>query len=110
MEIVQREGGNNRHREASRDYYKIVKDMLQIVTSKYCCNKTEIAYGAGLTHSQQKRYMAILVDRGLILLSSGENSPKVYEISDLGRRYLQLFAELEDDLRPMSGHSRTFER
>ena len=110
MEIVQSEGGNNRHREVSRDYYKIVKDMLQLVTSKYRCNKTEIAYGAGITHSQQKRYMTILVDRGLILISPGGNSPKVYEISDLGRRYLQLFAELEDDLRPMSGYSDSFER
>jgi predicted transcriptional regulator len=55
-----------------------------------------IAYGASLTYYQVKQYANILINRGLILISSESEHLKRYEISDLGRRYLQIFAEIKD--------------
>ncbi|MGH9986073.1 MAG: winged helix-turn-helix domain-containing protein [Nitrososphaeraceae archaeon] len=98
MEVVEKQEKRKRHREQHRGNYEIVNDILQFVASKYNCNMAEVTFGASLTYYQQKRYLSLLTNRRLILISSESKYCKGYEISILGRRYLQVFAEIEDDL------------
>jgi len=97
VDVVEKQKGKRRS-EQHRDNYEIVNDILQYVASKYNCNISEVTFGASLTYYQQKRYLSLLKNRGLILISSELNYCNGYEISILGRRYLQVFAEIEDDL------------
>ena len=98
MSVVERQEKRKRHREQHRDNYEIVKDILQCIASKYNCNISEVTFGASLSYHQQKRYLNLLKNRGLILISSESNYFNGYEISILGRRYLQVFADIKDDL------------
>lgn len=89
-----------RHRGPHRDYQEIINDILQFVATKYNCNMAEVTSGASLTYFQRRQYLSLLRANGLI--SSESYYCKGYEISDTGRRYLQVFAEIEDDLRPVN--------
>jgi predicted transcriptional regulator len=102
MEVPGRQVKIIRHRGPHRENYEIVNDILQFVASKYNCNRAEVTFAASLTYGQQKRYMGFLTHKGLILISSESDYSKGYEISQLGRKYLQVFAEMEDDLRPQT--------
>jgi predicted transcriptional regulator len=88
-----------------RNSHEIIKQMLQIVDSKGGGNGSkalEIAYTCGLTWNQFKFYRDLLLKRELVyILSSNNNEVQHYKISDSGKRYLQLFAEIEDDLKPL---------
>ncbi|MGH9976740.1 MAG: winged helix-turn-helix domain-containing protein [Nitrososphaeraceae archaeon] len=99
MEVV--EARKHRHLEQRRGNYEIVNDILQFIVSKYNCNVAEITTGASLSYFQQLRYVNLLIDRGLILISSESDYCKGYEISDLGRRYLRVLTEMQNDLRPV---------
>lgn len=88
-----------------RDKYDIVKDILEIVYDteplyRNQMNQTRIGYKANLTHPQTVKYLRKLVDLGL-LVSTDIKPFSYYEITKKGRRCLQLFGELEDDLRPV---------
>lgn len=98
MNVVERQEKRKRHREQHRDNYEIVKDIFQCIASKYNCNISEVTFGASLTYYQQKRYLSLLKNRGLILISSELNYCNGYEISILGRRYLEVLADIKDDL------------
>lgn len=98
MSVVERQEKRKRHREQHRDNYEIVKDIFQCIASKYNCNISEVTFGASLTYYQQKRYLSLLKNRGLILISSELNYCNAYEISILGRRYLEVLADIKDDL------------
>ena len=98
MNVVERQEKRKRHREQHRDNYEIVKDIFQCIASKYNCNISEVTFGASLTYYQQKRYLSLLKNRGLILISSELNYCNGYEISILGRRYLQVFADIKNNL------------
>ena len=98
MSVVERQEKRKRHREQHRDNYEIVKDILQCIASKYNCNISEVTFDASLTYYQQKRYLSLLKNRGLILISSELNYCNAYEISILGRRYLEVLADIKDDL------------
>lgn len=100
MEVVEKQKRLNRHRGPHRGNYEIVNDILQFVASKYNCNIAEVTFGASLTYFQHKQYLSLLTTRRLILISSESHFCKGYEISDIGRRYLHVFAEIEDDLKP----------
>jgi predicted transcriptional regulator len=63
-------------------------------------NKTRIGYAAGLTHAQTIEYLSALIDLGLISRLEFQPFFSYYEITERGRRCLQLLAELEDDLKP----------
>jgi predicted transcriptional regulator len=93
----------NRIRQPHRDYYEIIKRILQIVYSMAAgCNKPfEIAYKCQLNLPQFLYYRDMLLSRNLILISSdiGTNQQH-YEITDSGLRYLKLIKEIEDDLLP----------
>ena len=105
MSVVERQEKRKRHREQHRDNYEIVKDIFQCIASKYNCNISEVTFGASLTYYQQKRYLSLLKNRGLILISSELNYCNGYEISILGRRYLEVLADIKDDLGSMRSGS-----
>jgi predicted transcriptional regulator len=91
-------------RQHQRDRYDIVKDILSIVSNTQPIyrsqrHQTSIGYAANLIHPQTIRYLKALVDEGLLTLTKSKPYP-YYEITPKGRRCLQIFAEIEDDLRP----------
>jgi predicted transcriptional regulator len=65
-----------------------------------------IEYEARLTYRQTLFYTTALVELGFLLRKKNtESDPyQCFEITDKGRYYLQLFGELEDDLRPSAGY------
>jgi predicted transcriptional regulator len=90
---------------AQRDRYDIFKELLEIVHDakplyRNQMNQTRIGYEAGLTHPQTVNYLRILVGQGLLVLTDSKPY-SYYEITKNGRRCIQLFGKLEDDLRPI---------
>lgn len=90
---------------SQRDKYDIVKDILEIVYDieplyRNQMNQTRIGFEANLTHPQTIRYLRSLVDLGLVVLTDFKPF-SYYEITKKGRRCLQVFGEIEDDLRPI---------
>ena len=88
-----------------RDQYDILKEVLEIVYDarplyRNQMNQTRIGYEAGLTHPQTVKYLQILVKHGLLVMLDVKPFP-YYEITKKGRRCLQLFGEIDDDLRPI---------
>lgn len=63
-------------------------------------NKMRIDYAVALTHSQIVDYLGQLLNCGLLVKMEFKPFYSYYEISERGRRCLQLFDELEDDLKP----------
>jgi predicted transcriptional regulator len=89
---------------SQRDRYDIVKDILEIVYDtellyRNQMNLTWIGYNANLTHSLTVKYVRELVELGLLVLTDFEPF-SYYEIKSKGRRCLQLFGKIEDDLHP----------
>jgi predicted transcriptional regulator len=64
------------------------------------CKPFELAFMSNMTWSQFKYYSDILLSNSLLILSKTE-PVKRFEISEKGLRYLQLLADLEDDLGPV---------
>ncbi|MGC2307497.1 MAG: winged helix-turn-helix domain-containing protein [Nitrososphaeraceae archaeon] len=86
-----------------RDRHSIIKDILGIVYHTQPLfqtrrSQTSIGHDAKLTHPQTVKYLEALVDLGLLILTDFKPFP-YYEMTKKGRRSLQLFGELEDDLR-----------
>jgi predicted transcriptional regulator len=88
----------NRIRQPHRDYYEIIKQILQAVYTKAeGCRSFELAFRCELTWDQFKRYRDVLLTQKLLILSnSGPNEH--YEITPRGERYLPLFGEIEGEL------------
>jgi predicted transcriptional regulator len=88
-------------RQPHRDYYEIIKVILQNVYSKIGgCKPFEVAYRCQLNWPQFTYYRDILLRNKLLIPSNGV-SIQCYEITPKGERYLHLFAELENGLRPL---------
>ena len=95
---------NKPHR--TRD--EIVNEILRIVLSRnqspsslYMWKLMHIAYGARLTYEQTLGYTESLVDSGFLLKKQTKSGLyRYYEITEKGRRYLQIYFEIQDDLRP----------
>jgi predicted transcriptional regulator len=94
-----------------RDRHDIIKEILEIVYDakplyRNQMNQTRIGYEASLTHPQTVKYLRMLLDGGLLVLIDFKSFP-FYEITKKGRRCLQLFGEIEDDLRPEVNNIKT---
>lgn len=88
-----------------RDHHDMVKDILDVVYTTQPLfrsrrSQTSIGHEAKLTHPQTVKYLEGLVNIGLLILTEFEPY-RYYELTKKGRRCLQLFKELEDDLRPV---------
>ncbi len=102
---IQRNKNKNKpHR--SKD--EIVNQILWIVllknqspSSLYMCKLMHIAYGARLTYEQALGYIKSLVESGFLLKKQTKFGPyPYYEITEKGRRYLQIYSQIQDNLRP----------
>jgi predicted transcriptional regulator len=93
---------------SQRSKHEIVNDILQTVLSRsrspssyYKCRGLHISYQCNLSWNQLKGYLGPLIDSEL--LKTTRSGPDLYyEITDKGQKYLQVFAEIEDDLSPVS--------
>ena len=88
-----------------RDQNDILKDILKIVCDarplyRNQMNQTRIGYEAGLTHPQTVKYLQILVNLRLLVMSDVKPFA-YYEITKKGRRCLKLFIDMDDDLRAL---------
>jgi predicted transcriptional regulator len=94
----------NRIRHLNRDYYEIIKQILQTVYSlaEGCDKSFEIAYRCQLDLLQFLYYRDMLLNRRLLLVSSKNRHNQRYEITPKGEHYLQLLGELENDLRAVT--------
>lgn len=86
-------------RQPHRDYYGIIKQILQTVCTKAeGCKSFELAFRCELTWDQFTRYRDLLYNQKL-LISSKTGHNQRYEITAKGVRFLEIFAEIEDDLK-----------
>lgn len=88
-----------------RDHHDIVREILKIVCAtqplfRTWRSQTSIGHDARLTHPQTVKYLEGLVRIGLLILTDSKPYP-YYELTRKGHRCLQLFSEIEDDLRPI---------
>jgi predicted transcriptional regulator len=91
-----------RLRQHQRHRYITVKDILSIVSNiqpiyRSQRHQTSVGYAANLTHPQTVRYLRGLLNEGLLILTKSRPS-SYYEITPKGRLWLQIFAEIEDDV------------
>jgi predicted transcriptional regulator len=88
------------------DHYEIIKLILQTIYLRKngISRSFEIAYRCQLSLQQFIYYRDILLRRNLLSISSGVGSNQHYEITPKGEHYLQLFTEIEEDLRPVISH------
>ena len=98
---------------AYRDRLDIVRNLLEGVNNnndddikpldRNYMSKTRLGFTASLTHTQTTAYLDELLDRGLIVETETHFKPHpYYEITERGRRCLELFNELDDDLKTRS--------
>jgi predicted transcriptional regulator len=101
----------NIHKKPHRSRYEIVNEILRVVqlrnqspSSIYLCKPLHIEYGAGLTYRQMHYYTTSLVESGFLKRKQTKrfDPRQYYEITDKGRHYMQIFGELEDDMKPIS--------
>jgi predicted transcriptional regulator len=90
---------------AQRDHHDIIKDILKIVYAtqplfRTWRSQTSIGHDAKLTHPQTIKYLEGLVGIGLLILTDSKPYP-YYELTKKGYRCLELFSQIEDDLRPI---------
>jgi predicted transcriptional regulator len=99
------------HKKPHRSRYEIVNEILRVVQSRnqsplsiYVCKPLHIEYGAGLTYRQMHYYTTSLVESGFLIRKQTKrfDPRQYYQITDKGRRYMQIFGELEDDMKPIS--------
>jgi len=87
-----------------RSKFEIANDILRTVLESPAIkrrHKTTIGYATSLAHWLTVKYLKILVDQDLLRISHDAEPYPHYEITPKGIRYLQLFGEIEDDLRPV---------
>jgi predicted transcriptional regulator len=89
-----------------RDRHDIIHDILQLVSNTQPIyrsqrHQTSIGYAANLTHPQTVKYLKQLVEEGLLVLIDSKPF-QFYEITDKGRRCLQIYNELQEDMQPAS--------
>ena len=88
----------------NRSRYEIVNEILKVVLSRsklsssfFKCKKTHIAFHADLTYPQLCDYLGQLI--GVELLKIVRYGPyQYYEITPKGRRYLQIFEDLQNEI------------
>jgi predicted transcriptional regulator len=93
------------HKMPQRDRYDILRSILEIIYNgnveprfRNNMNKTRVGRLAGLTFFQTTKYLKVLV--GIGLLATIDYRPhSYYEITEKGYRCLELFSEIDADLK-----------
>jgi predicted transcriptional regulator len=108
VEAIQ-EQATNRRREPHRGEYEIINEILNIVSysnsisglDRKRCKPIDIVYGCCLTWHQFKVYLNQLIRLNL-LNSTQTDGHQFYEITDKGLKYVQLFYELQAEMKPLA--------
>ena len=75
--------------------------MLEIASSEENATRTKIMYKSFLSHIQLKKYLAFLLENGLIKEfykkgSDGKHKKAFYKPTDKGKRFLFLYNEINN--------------
>ncbi|MPZ07983.1 MAG: hypothetical protein GEU26_16465 [Nitrososphaeraceae archaeon] len=87
--------------QTHREQYEIIQQLLQTAFSKVEATQFELAYQSQLNWPRFTYYRDFLISQEL-LIPSNKGPTQHYEITRKGEHYLQVFGELEDDLRPVT--------
>jgi len=79
-----------------RDQVDIIAGILE--AAKVGETKTQIMHSANLNHQQIKKYLTLLVKKGL-LKKAKQRKKRLFKISDKGLKYLREYRELKAFLR-----------
>jgi predicted transcriptional regulator len=71
-------------------------------------NKTQVAFRANLNFVRARRYIKFLENKGLLIKLDG--NPGIYKTTDRGKKYLQNYKKLVENLKQRSTHSSSFQR
>jgi len=82
-----------------RSNIEIIADMLRVGTSGSGAGKTEIMYSANMSYAQIQKYLAFLMEQGLISKVQVGNPSIKYQVTDKGSRLLKNI----DDIMEMLG-------
>ena len=79
-----------------RGRWDIMASVLSVAKSPK--SRTHIMYGANLSFRQLKRYMELLLEKGLLCVSENTNSKakNLYVITDIGLSFLESYHRLAD--------------
>jgi predicted transcriptional regulator len=78
-------------------------ELLQEILNAGPASWSSIRFSVGLNHSQAQRYLPFLVNEGYLTRRAQENGADVLQITDKGKRLLQLLSQLSDILEGPEG-------
>ncbi|UCC33947.1 MAG: winged helix-turn-helix domain-containing protein, partial [Candidatus Bathyarchaeota archaeon] len=81
-----------------RDKLQIIAEILSIASEG--ARKTRIMYKANLSYSLLCRYLADVMDSGLLGCSDGE----LYVVTPKGREFLNMYGEYSNHCRQLAEH------
>jgi predicted transcriptional regulator len=76
-----------------RDKTELLASILT-AASRGNVNAVQMMYKAFLSYKKVKQYVSILLDAGMITCQEG--NPRSYRITDIGRRFLHLYNQLDE--------------
>jgi len=79
-----------------RGRFEIIRDILIFVKNKKEFKKTEIMRNVGLSFSQLKKYLSLLLKNELIIKTSKDT----FEITEKGEEFLRRLNELKEMTSP----------
>ena len=72
-----------------RSNIEIIADMLRVGNNGNGAGKTEIMYSANMSYAQIQKYLAFLMDQGLINKIQVGNPSIKYHVTDKGNKLLE---------------------
>ncbi len=86
-----------RSKKPYRSKMRILADMMRTIRDEgeEGAGPTRILYGANLSHDRLKQYLDELLEKGLIMEKSTNNSNRTYILTEKGREFLREFVKVE---------------
>ena len=82
-----------------RSNIEIIADMLKV--GEGGAGKTKIMYNANLSYSQIQKYLSFLMSQGFIDKVQVGNPSVTYQVTESGRKLLELITSLQEMLEPI---------
>jgi predicted transcriptional regulator len=76
-----------------RSKFKIINDILRTILENLAIKRRH--------KTTAVKYLKVLIEQDLLRISHDAGPYRHYEITPKGVRFLKVFAEIEDDLRPV---------
>ncbi len=86
-----------RKKRAYRSKVRILVDMMRAIQNEGedGAGPTKILYAANLSHDRLTQYLEELVEKDLVSTCDGNNSSRVYILTEKGRAFLKEFVRIE---------------